>query len=403
MLSKFKFLNFNREIQRDPMATNEAEDATRGGLKCTCVLECVNDYGQVIQKRTFKSAVLDLGRNEVNDVVLKLSHSEGSFGPYTVREHSIHKRFVKDGKATIILKSQKTQFLISNCPPYHLRVFLQCLAVKLAARGKTQGSHRRMLGDISLKFNEISPLNDSDITKARKNARRDDVGKRSGDSNNKENALQTPSRNKGRESMAKKRKLSEIGCSSHQSNPPKKKTISCQLVHHHHGQTLSAEQTTILELVKKGESVFFTGSAGTGKSYLLRRLLSSLPPETTFATASTGTAACLIGGTTLHAFAGIGTGGESLEKSINMASRDQYASTWRKCHCLVIDEISMVDADLFDKLEAVARAVRKNQQVFGGIQLVMCGDFFQLPPVSKDGNRKKHCFLVRCCKVPGCS
>lgn len=174
------------------------------------------------------------------------------------------------------------------------------------------------------------------------------------------------------------------------ANPPKRPAfpISSAL-------PLSSEQKSILEMVKSGESVFFTGSAGTGKSHLLKRIIKSLPPDTTFPTASTGAAACLIGGTTLHAFAGMGTGSGTLEACIAMASRDTHASTWRKCRCLVVDEVSMVDADFFDKMEGVARALRKSKAVFGGIQLVVCGDFLQLPPITKDSENKPFCFQVR--------
>ena len=123
------------------------------------------------------------------------------------------------------------------------------------------------------------------------------------------------------------------------------------------------------------------------------RSLELFPPESTFPTASTGSAACQIGGTTLHAFAGIGSGTGSIEQCIAQALRPHKAAQWRKCQCLIIDEISMIDADYFDKLDAVARAVRKLKQPFGGIQLVLCGDFLQLPPVTKEGE-KKYCFQV---------
>ena len=380
----------------------ELEPESRGaGLKCSCTVEHMSDSGQVLRKQVCKSAVLDLGRNEVDDVVLKLSHDNGTQGPFTIREYTIHKRFIQDGKATIVLKNQKLQFLISNCPPYHLRGFVQSMAIKIAARGKIQGSHRRMLGDISLKFNEISPLSAGDIEKANGNAGKGTTagGKYQGD---KENIKTTPSRQKSSKTMSKKRKFAEMssshaktGCpstsvSSAPLNPAKRPAYlpSASL-------PLSTEQAKILELVKGGESVFFTGSAGTGKSHLLKRVIKSLPPDTTYATASTGAAACLIGGTTLHAFAGMGTGNGTLEKCVAMAMRDPHTSTWRKCRCLVIDEISMVDAEFFDKMEGVARAVRKSKAVFGGIQLVVCGDFLQLPPVTKDNENKQFCFQVR--------
>lgn len=69
--------------------------------------------------------------------------------------------------------------------------------------------------------------------------------------------------------------------------------------------SLSKEQKCVLNAVLSGKNIFFTGSAGTGKSFLMKKIIGALPPDSTFATASTGVAACHIGGTTLHQFAGI--------------------------------------------------------------------------------------------------
>jgi ATP-dependent DNA helicase PIF1 len=372
----------------EPYRAMEAEQGPRGAdLKCSCVIQHMSDVGEVLRAQTCKGAVLDLGRNEVEDIVVKVSHTDGVQGPYTIREHTIYKRFMKDGKATIVLKPQKIQFLISNCPPDHLKGFLQSLAIKCAARGKIQGSHRRMLGDISLKFNEISPLSAGDVETARKNKAESSGGTKL--AGGKENKM-TPSRRTGRKFVPQKRKLSDMSSSPCKSLRPtaKKPAIPSASL------SISPEQARVLEMVKSGESVFFTGSAGTGKSHLLKRIIQSLPPDTTFPTASTGAAACLVGGTTLHAFAGMGNGGGTLDKCISLASRDPYAATWRRCQCLIIDEISMVDAEFFDKMEGVARAVRKSKAAFGGIQLVVCGDFLQLPPVSKGNESKQFCFEV---------
>uniref|UniRef100_A0A2K5ZH30 ATP-dependent DNA helicase PIF1 n=1 Tax=Mandrillus leucophaeus TaxID=9568 RepID=A0A2K5ZH30_MANLE len=158
---------------------------------------------------------------------------------------------------------------------------------------------------------------------------------------------------------------------------------------------LSEEQAAVLRAVLKGQSIFFTGSAGTGKSYLLKRILGSLPPTGTVATASTGVAACHIGGTTLHAFAGIGSGQAPLAQCVALAQRPGVRQGWLNCQRLVIDEISMVEADLFDKLEAVARAVRQQNKPFGGIQLIICGDFLQLPPVTKGFQPPRFCFQAK--------
>ncbi|NXC95568.1 PIF1 helicase, partial [Certhia familiaris] len=183
---------------------------------------------------------------------------------------------------------------------------------------------------------------------------------------------------------------------------------------------LSAEQEAVLGAVRSGKSIFFTGSAGegprplspapwekawpltycfslqgTGKSFLLKRIVGSLPPNITYTTASTGVAACHIGGTTLHAFAGIGSGKAPLEQCIQLAERPGVRQHWLACQHLIIDEISMVDGKFFDKLEAVARAVRKRDEPFGGIQLIICGDFLQLPPVCKANEEATFCFQAK--------
>ncbi|CCG81646.1 putative Mitochondrial DNA helicase [Taphrina deformans PYCC 5710] len=161
---------------------------------------------------------------------------------------------------------------------------------------------------------------------------------------------------------------------------------------------LSAEQRGVIEMLKTGKSVFFTGSAGTGKSVLLRSAIQELRQkhkklETVAVTASTGLAACNIGGITLHSFAGVGLGRESVAEMIKKVKRNKKNLTrWLKTKVLIVDEISMVDADFFDKLEAVARKLRANDKPWGGIQLVATGDFFQLPPVPDSGKVSKFAF-----------
>ncbi|KAL1378068.1 hypothetical protein pipiens_015839 [Culex pipiens pipiens] len=75
-----------------------------------------------------------------------------------------------------------------------------------------------------------------------------------------------------------------------------------------------------------------------------------------------------------------------MQRCYEMASRPTSASIWRKCKRLVIDEISMVDGDYFEKTEAVGHYVRKNDKPFSGNQLILCGDYFQLSPVVKEGH-----------------
>ncbi|TKA55607.1 hypothetical protein B0A53_02785 [Rhodotorula sp. CCFEE 5036] len=163
---------------------------------------------------------------------------------------------------------------------------------------------------------------------------------------------------------------------------------------------LSPEQQVVLKLVvEEGKNVFFTGSAGTGKSVLLREIISSLKRkyrgsgDAVAVTASTGMAACNIGGTTIHSFAGIGLGVGTPDQLVSNVMRNKTAKTkWQRVKVLVIDEVSMVDGQLFDKLAYIANKLRQKvgskaaKKPFGGIQLVVTGDFFQLPPVTKGSN-----------------
>lgn len=150
--------------------------------------------------------------------------------------------------------------------------------------------------------------------------------------------------------------------------------------------TLSESQHEAMALVRRGHSVFITGSAGSGKSFLLARLVRELRERGRrhTVTASTGVAAWNIDGTTLHAFAGIGLGNESVEQALTMLRRPQARAkleAWRAVQVLIIDEISMIAPDFLAKLDALAQRVRNSAQPFGGIQLVMSGDFLQCPPI----------------------
>eukprot|EP00250_Pteridium_aquilinum_P026363 c32898_g1_i1 orf=285-1964(-) len=168
----------------------------------------------------------------------------------------------------------------------------------------------------------------------------------------------------------------------------------------------SKQQIEVLIAVAQGKSVFITGSAGTGKSYILgfivRFLRDHWGPECVYVTASTGLAACAVGGTTLHSFAGIGLGTDDGETMAAKAfGKQECRDRWRHAKVLIIDEISMIDGDLFDKLDYVARAVRNglkndNGRCFGGIQLIVTGDFFQLPPVKPGNPRKYFAFEADC-------
>ncbi|AET37410.1 DNA helicase PIF1 Ecym_1159 [Eremothecium cymbalariae DBVPG len=161
---------------------------------------------------------------------------------------------------------------------------------------------------------------------------------------------------------------------------------------------LSEEQQKVLKLADAGLNIFYTGSAGTGKSILLREMIKKLKdkydrPGSVAITASTGLAACNIGGITVHSFAGIGLGKGTKENLLKKVKRSRkHVQRWFNSKCLVIDEISMIDGLLLDKLDFIARKIRKSNKAFGGIQLIFCGDFFQLPPVTRDNQEPVFAF-----------
>ncbi|KAM0789196.1 hypothetical protein ACM66B_000041 [Microbotryomycetes sp. NB124-2] len=157
----------------------------------------------------------------------------------------------------------------------------------------------------------------------------------------------------------------------------------------------SDEQKEVLEAVKAGKNVFFTGPAGVGKSFLLeevKRLLQFMDRDF-WITAPTGIAAINVGGTTLHSFLGVGLAKASLSNifsRIRNSTRDRnerdelgLPKKFTKLHTLIIDEISMVDPMFFTIVNMICKMFRRNTNAFGGIQIIVCGDFFQLPPVIK--------------------
>lgn len=166
---------------------------------------------------------------------------------------------------------------------------------------------------------------------------------------------------------------------------------------------LSPEQVQVYDAIESGKCVFFTGAGGTGKSYLLNMIRTHLATDRFYFTAMTGLAAVAIGGCTLHSFAGIGLG--DANDLYEVASKwPKVVKRWKTVQTLLIDEISMLDAELFDKIEALARQFRNPYLFFGGIQVIFVGDFFQLPPVSKKTNYiPKRCyFIVKCGKTAMC-
>ena len=159
---------------------------------------------------------------------------------------------------------------------------------------------------------------------------------------------------------------------------------------------LSTSQKVLFDkVINEKKNIFFTGCGGTGKSFVLKCIIDTLRsiypvPGAVAVTGSTGKAAFNITGTTLHSFAGVGLGkGTKDDIYKRVLFNRNAAQRWEEIKILIVDEISMIDGELFDKLEYIATRMKKNNIRFGGIQLVLVGDLLQLPPVNEGSTIKK--------------
>lgn len=143
-----------------------------------------------------------------------------------------------------------------------------------------------------------------------------------------------------------------------------------------------------LEIMLSGESVLLTGPAGAGKTFVLNQFIRLAKSEGKHisVTATTGLAATHLGGNTIHSWAGIGITDEIHSGFVENMSKTRREII-EKTDALIIDEISMLHDFRLDMVDQVCRIVRKKDEPFGGIQIIMSGDFFQLPPINRGDSR----------------
>jgi len=146
-------------------------------------------------------------------------------------------------------------------------------------------------------------------------------------------------------------------------------------------------QSHALKILQSGDNVFLTGSAGSGKTFLLNQFIDYLRSNKTKVgiTASTGIAATHINGRTIHSWCGMGIAKKMTGKQIKkLLKRKDLFKRIKEAQVLIIDEISMLDAASLDLVDKICKAGKNPFMPFGGMQIVLCGDFFQLPPIGKD-------------------
>ncbi|XP_059953167.1 ATP-dependent DNA helicase PIF1 isoform X7 [Mesoplodon densirostris] len=320
-----------------------AAECAEAELRCRVAVEELSPGGQPRRRQALRTAELRLGRNERRELMLRLQAPGPVERPrcFPLRAVRLFTRFASSGRSTLRLpadgapRTGAVQLLLSDCPPDRLRRFLRTLRLKLAAApGPGPASARtQLLGPRPRDFVTISPVQPEELQRAAATCVTDS----------------TPVKQPTEPRSGAKPSTVRTGRGEVPRWPLPVKKLSLPPTK----PELSREQAAVLRVVLKGRSIFFTGSAG------------------------------------------IGSGQAPLAQCVALAQRPGVRQGWLNCQRLVIDEISMVEADLFDKLEAVARAVRQQSKPFGGIQLIICGDFLQLPPVTKGSQPPQFCFQAK--------
>ena len=165
-------------------------------------------------------------------------------------------------------------------------------------------------------------------------------------------------------------------------------------------ENLSTQQREIFNKYKKGDNIFITGPGGTGKTYLIKKIVEDAKRENREykVCALTGCAAILLecNAVTLHAFAGIGLANGSINQVVDRVLKNSKKKVnWKKIDLLIVDEVSMLSLKLFIILDLIAKRVKQKRDIpFGGMQIIFSGDFYQLPPVGdeEDIDSTKFCF-----------
>lgn len=148
-------------------------------------------------------------------------------------------------------------------------------------------------------------------------------------------------------------------------------------------------QKEALKIMKSGENVFLTGEPGAGKTYVLNEFIKWCRAEDkkVAVTASTGIAASHIGGRTIHSWSGTGISEQITKDDLRRyENNNRLRKSYNKARVLVIDEVSMLHGHRLDMVNLIAKTLRGSKQPFGGLQVILVGDLFQLPPVNRNSN-----------------
>lgn len=240
-------------------------DSNEAALKCSINLEWQTPQGTIQKKISHKNAYLKLIRNEFRVMFVEITADKNAPIRLQLKAISVHKNFMNEGKASIKFQEMRCTLYLFNAPTGQLVSFLRTLFVKMTGeRAKASEGNvplrKQLLSNKPKSFEEISPVTMADLNKAKAK-----VSKRT-------TTTPSPSSRKRKHEGGEGEMMSKR---LYTSSPIP-------------DEVLNVEQKEVLDACLAGHNVFFTGSAGTGKSYLLRKIITALPPDVTVATASTG-------------------------------------------------------------------------------------------------------------------
>lgn len=236
-------------------------------LCCAVNVEWLSKQGTVERKFSHKKANLHLIRNDRREIFIEIAPEKLTPIKLQLKNVNVHKKFMNEGKACIKFLASNCTLYLSNAPPGQLLLFLKTIFIKMtgekdAPKSNTPLRNQILSGKLN-HFEEISPVTNLEADKASKKINK--------------STDTTPS-----PTASRKRKLEK---NSLVKAPAAKRLYTASPTAN---EPLNEEQKEILDACLGGRNIFFTGSAGTGKSYLLKKIIGALPPDVTVATASTG-------------------------------------------------------------------------------------------------------------------
>lgn len=253
-------------------------------ITCAISIEWLNAQGISMRKVSHKLATMRLIRNDAREMFLEVSTEKTSVSTrLLLKEFVVHKKFMNEGKASFNFNREKCILYASNAPPGILANFLRTLFVKMTTTNGTNSMQQmqkdvraKMLSEMPSKFEDISPVTTLELARAKKLAcasRTTPTTPSPPAKKRRFDQVRSGLSESSKENVAKKAHVEQPNSNSVAVDPMIK---------------LNDEQNQVLKACLNGKNIFFTGSAGTGKSFLLRKIISVLPPDGTVATASTG-------------------------------------------------------------------------------------------------------------------